>query len=301
MNERRKNEYIEIARFQNEALVLHLKTYFNNVKPFEKEYGKDVCDFVATEIITLYKSFGTSSINYLTVMNSQYSKYTDWCLNEHLVKDNQNHFREIDQDTLASCLNKIRIKAMVVSEEELYRSFNQIQNVSDQFLCLALFEGICGKNASEISNLRLENFDMDKKLVHLETRTVRVSTKLCELAKESAFEYVYYSQKRELHYNLQDQNIIKVMYNVKEPNDNRRRKGIFNRLTKLNEQFGVEYYSISALVESGRINMVKRLMREDGYDLLNCLINHKAEVEEKYGTIPSINRYVIKYSVCYED
>lgn len=118
MNERRKNEYIEIARLQNEALVLHLKTYFNNVKPFEKEYGKDICDFVATEIITLYKSFGTSSINYLTVMNSQYSKYTDWCLNEHLVKDNQNHFREIDQDTLASCLNKIRMKAMVVSEED---------------------------------------------------------------------------------------------------------------------------------------------------------------------------------------
>ena len=146
-----------------------------------------------------------------------------------------------------------------------------------------------------------EKFDMDKKLVHLETRTVRVSTKLCELAKESAFEYVYYSQKRELHYNLQDQNIIKVMYNVKEPNDNRRRKGIFNRLTKLNEQFGVEYYSISALVESGRINMVKKLMKENECDLLNGLINHKAEVEEKYGTIPSINRYVIKYSVCYED
>ena len=92
----------------------------------------------------MYASYSSRSWEHLLNFNSQLKIYTNWCLKENLVKDNQNHYEELDKNAMYNCLNIGLKEQMVVSRKELEKTVMKIPNVSDQFLALAFFEGFGG-------------------------------------------------------------------------------------------------------------------------------------------------------------
>ena len=65
----------------------YLECQFKKVSFMEFELNKDVSNFTFYEIIEYYKLLNTCSLEYLRVLNSQFSLYTQWCLQQNLVNE----------------------------------------------------------------------------------------------------------------------------------------------------------------------------------------------------------------------
>ena len=161
-NKELKARYIQ-EKNENATLPSnYLECQFNKVGKFENELNKDVHDFTIYEIIEYYKTLNVSSLEVLAVLNSHLSLYTQWCLQQSIVVDNQNHFLEISLDQLKGCLNKVLIDKKIVNRQQVVEYCESIPNPKDQVVILGLFEGIKGKDFADFVNLRPEDVSENK-------------------------------------------------------------------------------------------------------------------------------------------
>lgn len=265
----------------------YLTRQFNKTEEFEVRLNKDISCFTVYEIIDLYKTLNSSSIESLTVLNSHFALYTDWCLKQNMIPDCQNHFMEITPDILHSCVNTIALKKSIVTRETLYQWFNELENPSDAFIMLALFEGIKGKEFCEIVNLKMSDFSGNK--VKLCTgREVVVSNKLVELARKTYETLEYYAVKAGSlkTYHLEDEGyIIKNYHNCESSVDDfQKGRRIYRKLLRGFEYLGVaEWMKPNSLVESGKIEYINVRSRELGMSGKEFIYSeHASEIEYRY-------------------
>ena len=93
-NEERKRRFISEHNVEVTLPNNYLECQFNKISNVEETLNKDLCNFTFYEITEYYKLLNLTSTVSLSVMNSQFSLYTQWCLQQNLVDDGQNHFLE---------------------------------------------------------------------------------------------------------------------------------------------------------------------------------------------------------------
>lgn len=278
----------------------YLECQFNKVSYMEEELNKDVSNFTYYEIIEYYKLLNTSSADSLSVMNSQFSLYTQWCLQENLVKDNQNHFLEVTYENYKSCINKAIFDLSILKREVLDEWIEQLPNPKDKFVLLGLFEGLKGKDFCELAKLRLSDINGNRATL-CTGRKVELSNKLISIIEECVEENTYYSisGKGVKTTTLIDNGyIIKDYPNVKSNvSDFQIGRKIYNSVTRILNYFGVlEYMSANSVYESGKIDMINRRSRELGITGNEYVYSdYIKEVEEKYNCNIVKNIYVLKY------
>lgn len=299
-NKELKNRYIEEKKENVTLPSNYLECQFNKVEKMEVELNKDVHDFTAYEIIEYYKTLNISSLESLAVMNSHFSMYTQWCLQNNIVKDNQNHFLEIDLEQIKKCLNKIIFKRKIVSRDQVIQWCDQLPNPKDQLVILGLFEGMKGKDFSDFVNLRPQ--DIYGNIVKLfDGREIIVSDKLLEYINESIQENTYYSSSggQAKTMPLVDKGyVIKSYPNTKE-GTSAFAKGriIYNSISRSLNYVGVlGYMSANNIFESGKIDMIKNRSAELGMTPKDYIYsNHIHEVEYKYSCKIVKSVFWIKY------
>lgn len=299
-NEELKNRYI---KEKSESVTLpsnYLECQFNKVEKTEKEFNKDVCNFTAYEIIEYYKTLNISTFESLSVMNSHFSMYTQWCLQNNIVKDNQNHFLEIDLEQIKKCLNKIIFKRKIVSREQVIEWCDQLPNPKDQLVILGLFEGMKGKDFSDFVNLRPQ--DINGNIVKLfDGRELIISNKLLGYINDSIAEQTYYSSSggQTKTMPLIDKGyVIKSYPNTKEgTSDFLKGRIIYNSIARSLNYVGVlNYMSANSIFESGKISMIKKRSLELGIMPKDYIYSdYIKEVEEKYNTKIVKSVFWIKY------
>lgn len=296
-NQNVKYEYLEEYKETNRNLKKYMTVQFNKVSKMETTLNKDVSCFTVSEIISYYKLLCTPSFEVLMVLNNQFKKYTDYCLGRNLVPDSQNHYTEVNNDVLKTCINEGLANSKVITREALINELNNLNNPSDQFLVLALFEGIYGKQYSELNGISMSNFSEDNVTLN-SGRKLKVSKDLIHFAKDSSTEYEYYPYKdtnnRTYKYDENDDGIIKRMYNATEGTDSAYAHNIFNKIIRIKDTLGCNAINAKALMESGRIDMIKNL-RKDGNTVEETLRKNKEAIEYRYGKITSIPRWLTKY------
>lgn len=172
-----KESYTTVATYYFNAL-------FKKVAPFEEELDKDISNFTTYEIINMYKTLSIMSLDTISAMNSNLSMYTQWCIQQNLVTDYQNHFLEINREMMTSFVNKLAMDRKVVSREQIIDWCQQLPNPSDSFCLLALFEGIKGNGYIEIANAKIDDFK-DGVFISCEGRQIKVSNTLVSYAELS--------------------------------------------------------------------------------------------------------------------
>lgn len=286
------NEKIKIRYIteKNQEVILpnnYLQCQFNKVAELEKEYNKDVSNFTVYEIIEYYKMLNIFALESLITLNSQLSMYTQWCLQENLVVDNQNHFLEIKIDQLKSCLNKMLFNMTIIDRKTVLEWVDQLPNPKDQFVLLALFEGLKGKDFCELSKLRPE--DVKGNVLHLCTgRTIQVSDKLLNIIRDCISEDTYYSisGKGTKKMPLVDKGyIVKDYPNARDDvSEFQIGRKIYNGIKRTLIYFDVnKFMSANTIAESGRLEMIKKRAKELGmsnkdYVYSDCI----KEVEDRY-------------------
>lgn len=299
-NKELKKRYIEEKSMEVVLPSNYLDCQFNKVSEMEIELDKDVSNFTVYEIIEYYKMLNLSSLGSLTVMNSQFSMYTQWCLQENLVIDNQNHFLEITLENFKMCLNKALFDMRIITRQTVLSWVEQLPNSKDQFVLLALFEGLKGKDFCELSKLRPE--DIKGNIATLCTgRKIKLSDKLIDIANDCILETEYFSitgagVKR---MTLVDRGyIIKDYPNIKDDvSEFQIGRKIYNGITRTLNYFGMsKIMSANSIAESGKIHMIKERAKELNISNKEYLYsNHIKEVEEKFNCTMVRSLFWLKY------
>lgn len=280
-NEELKRRFIE--KRSNEVILPHpnyLECQFEKTAEMENELGKDLYDFATHEIIEYYKMLNLACVSTLSVMNSHFSHYTRWCLEQNLVKDNQNHFLELNTDNFKNCINKIMREAKMLTKNIIDQMLEELENPRDQFVILALFEGIKGAGYCEIIKLRPE--DIRDGVAYLCTgRKVKISKKLENIIEECIITNIHYSTgvgRRE--YPLKDNGYVyKDLYNTFVLTEDRRSSNMRMQIKRILEFLGmVDYITGNDIYNSGKLHRIK--LKASEYNI-SCkeLVNSAKYVE----------------------
>lgn len=289
-NEELKRRFV---KERNEEVILpdkYLERQFNKIAEMENDLNKDLFDFTAYEIIEYYKLLNTHSIGTLQVMNSQFSLYTQWCLQKNLVKDNQNHFLEITDEILKGCINKALFDEKVITRKEIVSLVDDIINPKDQFIILGLFEGIYGKEFCELIKLRPENINGN--VANLCTgRKITLSNKLIEIIDDCIMEDKYYGSedcekgKQKVFRLIDTGYIIKDFPNVKSNvSDYQKGRRLYSSMKRSLSVIDKEnIITAKDIINSGMLDMVRQRSTELGISNIEYITsNHIKEVEDKY-------------------
>ena len=265
-NQKLKERYRKEKESYTTVSAYYFSSLFKRTEPFEEELDKDASNFTTYEIINMYKTLAIMSLDTIATMNSNLSMYTQWCIQENLVNDYQNHYLEITRDMMASFVNKLAMDKKVVSREQVLDWCQQLPNPSDSFCLLGLFEGIRGGGYLEIALAKMEDFH-DNIFIAYNGREIKVSSTLIEYAKQSneTIEYQSISRNMEKEVNLiENGRIIKDYPNVRRTESLpvlRRRTQ--SRLARIFNYMGIlEYMNGNDIRMSGVIEMINSRCKE---------------------------------------
>ena len=250
---------------RNEEVIIadsYLNRLFEKTSKLEYEYDKDVSNFTFYEICDFYKTLNTSSVQSIAQMNFHLQMYTQWCLSQNLVADNQNHFLELKQQDFNNCINKVMLDHKIVSEDMIYDWVSQLQNPKDQFVLLGTFEGLRGQGYCELAKLRPSDIDGDI-ATFVSGRQLKLSTKLLSIIEDCIETTDYYSTsgKKEKVVPLVDRGyVIKDHPSAQEAKSEvRDAKNIYVAFKRIINCLELpEFITPSNIYESGKINMIKK-------------------------------------------
>lgn len=278
----------------------YLECQFNKSEKYEREIGKDIHNFTVYEIIEYYKTLNITSLEVLAVLNSHFSMYTQWCLQENLVIDGQNHYIELDLDQMKKCLNKIVLERKIVSRDQVIEWCEQLPNPKDQVVLLGLFEGMKGKDFCDFVNLRPEDISGNK--VYLASkREIFISDRLLKYINDSIKETVYYSvsAKQEKRMPLVDNGyVIKNYPNTKEgTSDFIKGRALYNGIARSLNYVGVlSFMSANSIHESGKLEMIKKEAAKHNMSAKDYIYSDFAkDVEHQYNCNIPKSTFWIKY------
>lgn len=273
---------------------------FEKTIDLEEKFGKDLFGFTTPEIIILYKYLDVFSLESLMVYNLNLIKYGDWALINNLSVDGQNHFAEITNETLASCVNEAGVRKSIITEEQLEEILRQIDNAIDKYMFYALWEGIKGKEYCEILELKLSDINVDTKEVTLCTgRTIKVSQRFISICQEAdrQVDYVNYSENKEIvRHLIPSITIYKEKFNSRGIDKPRT---LYNTLLRCIKYLGLSnYLSINSIYHSGLIHHLNIIAEKCGMSVEDLLNDPQArkEVVNKYNfNIDARKRFLLKY------
>lgn len=301
-NEELKRRFISERKSEATLPENYLERSFKQSESLEEKLGKDLCNFTYYEIVELYKRRNTTSIGVLQVLNSQLSIYTDWCQKQNLVTDNQNHFLEIRLEDYYSCINKAMNNLKIISREDVMRWVNTLPNACEQFILLALFEGLKGKSYCDIVLLKEEHLHGNMVKLPSTGEMRQISDTLVEIIHDCQEQKNYYclSEDEEKTTRLIESGyIIKNQLNVINDDPVRRGGRIRRSIKIIFKYLGIDYLRLNDIYESGRIHFIKTEMKKYGLSLAEYINSeHCIDYEKIYGKIVSKPSFLKKYEGC---
>ena len=285
----------------NKSINAAATQYFKQAEPVEEALQKDLSNFNINEILGLLKHFCTPSMETLMMGVSMFRRYTYYCIEQSLVQDRLNHYEEVTNEMYLECVSRSLVEDKIITREELLKQVRLLSNPVEKFVVFAVFEGLGGVGCMDLVDIQLEQFNGTTVTLR-SGRTLTVPEELVEIAKESAEEYFYYppnpaSGKYEKVRYKDEPGIIKNLFNVKaDSSDRRKAYNIVNKLRRISDREGSKAFLNGHLVESGRIDLIKRTMAENKEeDPRKAMRMCKDEMKVRYGEIQAVGRWLLKY------
>lgn len=302
-NEERKLRYIESARLKyTEDYVTNLYSLFNKTGSIEELFQKDVAEFNHNDISNLYAYVRYSDEYTYSNTNSRLISYVDWCLEQNLVLDGMNHFREFVLDDFKKYINQKLQSRKYLTRKELMEFVNRIANPRDQFVVMCLFEIGKSDNFEDILKMKLEDINESENTVKLNSgKVVHVTDDFIRIAKEADKQTTYFFVISE---NERAMNggpyIFKKVYGSVLPAEGVANAG--NKLvarvikTLIDTYGGYEEINTSSLAVSGQIDMINRRSKEMGITKEEYVVKHFDDLRTQYNLSPNMPRvYWKKY------
>ena len=260
-NPERKQAFLEQKK-QKASISRNLETCFIQAEYFEKLYNRDIAAWNSTEIIDYYKWMNTTKIQTLIQLHTSLREYAAWNVLNGLNPDNQNHFDEINSETLCKCIDVSRLKQIIINRNELLDKIACLPNFADKYLVLAPFEGI-GMRNDELVNARAS--DLNGNVIMINGNEFEVSDELAYFIRKTLDEDTYVSLANdsiEYQYYPCD-TIIKPILRYGTTNHVSMNPKIMiqTRLKMIISYTGLtKNTTVKSLMESGRLDMIRNII-----------------------------------------
>ncbi len=268
-NEQIKNNFLD-KHFDSDDSRITAKYVFYHSYLIEKTLDEDLYNFSLEEIGNCIANSNPKSINVAKSRGSLIAQYINWASSPevNLRKSNINPLLSIDDSWYEQFVDK-NIKKFI-SRNELDQLIDNTVNKSDKAILKLLFEGISGRECSEIRNLKIDDI-IDNDTIHVvddikgTERTVKVEESTIKLLREANEEDEYCNKNGEEARSpfsevIDSPYIIKPLKRGKEVSDLRISHSVIIRRVKfLAELFGIDYLTPKALTHSGMIYMAYKL------------------------------------------
>ena len=292
-NAERKEQFL--AERKSKAIVSNnIGNLFELAGTTEAELGRDLSEWNSDEILTFYKYYSTPSIQSLIQMHNSLTMYTNWCISNGLVADNQNHYTEINSTMLCDCVNIPMLRKSLFSRSEMENLVSELPNSADAFLLLALFEGVSIRWMFEI---KVSDFDDDNILCLPDGKQIRASSQLRHYAELGAEEDVRLSipnTKKEFKYEYTDGDHI-IRHITRKSKRQNERVVLGLRMRQCGEYLDTPNITMKSLAESGRMWYISEMMTSRGLSLEEAAITNRKEHESIYGSIQNSVTYLNIY------
>ena len=297
-NKERKTQYLK-EKSETSILSNNISNAFDLSERFEEKYGRDICEWTSGEIISFYKYIGTSYIQTLVQLNNALSGYANWCMVNGLISDNQNHFADINSEMLCKCIDMKSLGSIVVTREKL-NEIDELRNFCDQFILLGLFEGIPVKD-DIMKSVKLS--DLDGNTIHLKNGVdLEISDKLRSIMYKADEEdtWMSYKDKRGVEISYQNDGCIIRYTKTKGGKVSTSSSTVIigMRLRKAIKFLGwSENITIKSIMESGRIDMMRKLAKEYNVPIEDTLRTlHIRKIHERiYGKVQNHSTWLSTY------
>lgn len=266
----------------------------------EKFLNKDIADFSEREILDTLKGMFSTSVGTLEVRTSVLRTYAAWCECNNLLATNMNCFNSITLDDIKGCVNKEVKEKKYITRERLYKYCDELINPADKFTLLAFYEGLKGKQYSDIAHLTIN--DLHKNFFTLEDRNISVPEKLYDYAMQAATTTDYISMKEGTFMTLQllqCPNVIKPRNNAQNFDDAASTYNcVQKRLWFVKNYLDATELTTNNLFYSGLISYMEEIAKEKKVDILDVIELPEFEaLKEKYNLMnkkPFTIRSIIK-------
>lgn len=321
-NEERKQQYLH-EKSATSVLAENLRTAMVLAETREKEYDRDMCEWTASEIESFFKYYSSTSVQTLVQLKNSLEGYTDWCVNNGLVRDNQNHYRDVTVEMLCNCIDLNGLKKTVMFRKDFLKEIKSLPNFRDQFLLLGLYEGISSKY---IDQIKMSDFVRDIIVLPNGTKQT-VSKELLHIAKLADEEVDCMSMgsryKDEFGYTnpgsitssarasfadsypyMDGDTLVRDVVAIRRPKANPRTGialiGI--RIRQCNKFLGVNW-TIKNIQESGRLQMILDLSKQFNTTPEKCItdINIRQIHESRFGKLQQVSSYLMTYGKLLEN
>ena len=293
MNEDRKKRWLAKKNTEVISAEGYYDTKIKNTEKFEDMFKKDLCEFTASEIISMYKTMNTYSPSTIYINNGIYADYTAWCINEGFVPDSQNHFLEITRNMCNDYVNKVAFDKRIVSREEVLDWCRDCWNEADKYLLLGLFEGIKGNHFIDFTDTGVD--DIEGNVINLASgRKLEFSDELIRFAHNSAEEKVWtsYTSERNIPLNGGDE-IIRFSANARTYQTLNKARRILQRSKFIFDHLGIrEFMSMNSIRISGMIYFINTNAKKLDMGSYDYIVSHTKEIENRY--MPT-NGFYCKY------
>ena len=176
-------------------------------------------------------------------------------------------------------------------------------NPQDKFIVYALFNGIKGTEFEDLINIKVDDIDFDKHVIHLKDKDVIMDKVFEEITKKTIFQGEYYKignlDRTSKGYELNMSN--KYILKPKPTSKNNKGLGKFSvsgmktRLRKISSELeGSEYYPLTSgrLLKSGVLVDMKKIEDETGIRWTNInLEKYKKENHLSFIVFEMLNTY----------
>lgn len=166
-NEADKRRFLQYyIDHKDESSVKNYTAVLSRARYVEARLDKDLYDFNPDEIEQLMKYFNCTTITSAYGRLNYIQNYINWGIAEGLTKSVDNPLNGLISHEYCKRLvgNYTRILA---AEEDVIRVAESCLNFQDKAVVLAIFEGIGGKELSELANLRLADIEEERLTVTL--------------------------------------------------------------------------------------------------------------------------------------
>lgn len=264
-----KEEFLKA--FDVEGTRKNYLRIFTKTEPIEEKLGKDLYEFNEKELNKLLRAFDSKNRATLESYGRYVSSYLNWAVEKELTDVNLLEKLK-PNDFLQFVVNEEKY----LTERYLTRLESQMENYQDAVISRLIFEGVGGKGFSELLNLKEEDVDFDKNILHLVEdtnkgkveRDLKVSTHTIEIIKGALNQKKYAKRNgnsvgRGSFLELKDNGyIIKTAVTNAETDEATGIDTIYRRLRVIEQDLGLDSFKAKFIQRSGILNMASKIAKK---------------------------------------
>ncbi|WP_346938099.1 hypothetical protein [uncultured Clostridium sp.] len=281
-----KKVFMKEFHFDKEDVTkkTYMDCYKSAIAPLEVYKGKDLYEFIEDDIIELFESMPTTSINVKRMVRNFINSYFIWTESKGMNLTHHNPLQTLDNDELFE-LNLKAFRKQFLSIDETYelceKAIKNGSNYQDCAIVILARNGVNGKALSEILNLREEDINAENKKLRIvdeetgEVRHIDIDIRFLQWIEKAIDCYVYDYKTKNGNNNEKD--FYDRGYIIKSQNEDDEKEtkdNAYRRISKMCECTGIRPLSTNNLIVSYMFDLLNQIREIKGDDMENSDIEY---------------------------